>query len=151
MDEIKYFAYGPNLNIAALESRGVRYKKVIAAQLKNWELVFDIVNPEIEGMGFADIVPHDGKIVEGAIFWLQNKQSRFALDKYEEFPAMYLREDVRVSTENGEVHDCFTYIANPYATGAQLRPTKAYLNEILKGKEFFSIKYLGKLMLTRCL
>ncbi len=150
MEEIKYFAYGSNLNLVALKNRGVHYKKILSANLDDWELVFDIVNPEIEGVGFADIVPHDGKIVEGAIFWLENKQSRFALDKYEDFPIMYLREDVQVCTKDGEIHNCFAYIANPYATGARLRPEKGYLEEILKGRSFFSHDYFERLKSTKC-
>lgn len=145
-----YFAYGSNLNIEALADRGVFYKKVEPARLNNWELVFDIVNPEIEGVGYADIVPHDHEYVEGALFELKNKQARFALDKYEDFPVLYLRETVKAITSNGKEIECFTYIANPYATGSGLKPTKEYLNEILVGKDFFTEAYLNKIKSTIC-
>ena len=129
----------------ALSERGVEYLSVEKAILKNWQLVFDIMEPEIEGMGYADIIPIDGEVVEGAVFLLKDRKSLKALDRYEGVPEFYLREEVIVELENNIPISCFTYVANPFNTSSNLKPTKAYLQEILAGKPFFSDAYFKKI------
>ncbi len=135
---IKYFAYGANLT--KLSEKGIEYKLVSKAVLKDWKLVFEVIDPEREGVGYANIIPSDGSCVEGAVFEI-DKVNRIKLDKSEGVPEFYVRDEVIVESELNEKISCMTYLANPFSVMGQLKPTKSYLQEVLEAKEFFSNKY----------
>ncbi|MEL6356168.1 MAG: gamma-glutamylcyclotransferase family protein [Bacteroidota bacterium] len=142
---ISYFAYGANLNQAALPARGVKVIDIKKGILKDWQLNFGVPSEAIPGAGYASIEPAKGKEVEGAII-ITDQASINNLDHYEGYPIDYIKEVVEVEEiETGEKIKCLVYIGNPKYGKQGLRPVKRYLEEILQGKEFFSDKYFNKL------
>lgn len=141
---IKYFAYGSNLNLSKLKERGIEYQLIGKAVLKDWKLVFEVVDPEQEGVSYANIIPFDGEVVEGAVFEI-DKVNRIKIDKYEGVPDFYVRDEVEVVVESGGEITCMTYLANPFSVSGKLKPTKSYLREILDSQEFFSQEYFKRL------
>lgn len=141
---ITYFAYGINLNQSLLSDRGIEYRLLSKAILRDWKLVFEVINPDDEGVSSANIIPSDGDVVEGAIFEI-DKVNRIKIDKHEGVPEFYVRDEVEVKNSSGEKVNCMVYLANPFSVMGGLKPKKKYLQEILGAKEFFSKEYLESL------
>ena len=86
-----YFAYGSNLSTAGMSFRAPSAVRVSRARLDGWKLVF---------RGVANIVPAEGRHVEGAI-WDVDEDGIRALDRYEGAPHHYERVEVIVMDEFG--------------------------------------------------
>jgi gamma-glutamylcyclotransferase (GGCT)/AIG2-like uncharacterized protein YtfP len=142
---IKYFAYGSNLNLERLKSRGVTVYNSEQGILEDWRLVFNLIDETLVGAGFANIEPCKGCKVEGLIYSISDS-SIANLDKFEDHPRDYMKDYVDVIDCNGEKIKCLAYIAQKNRIQPSLTPTEEYLNHILKGQKWFSEAYYQNLL-----
>jgi len=119
--EYYYFAYGANLNLQGMGNRCPGFKKVEAALLHNYKLVF---------RGVADVVPAAGDAVMGAVYLL-NKEHFASLDRFEGFPHLYIRKVVEVETLSGRKLKAIIYQMTRKSKPCP--PSDSYLSVIIKG------------------
>lgn len=143
MSRIKYFAYGSNMDPERMRGRKVEYYSRKRAFLRGWKLEFNKVASGNPRVGYANIVKDENSIVEGCLYELEENGLN-KLDSYEGFPSHYCRANVEVETCEGKV-EAITYIANPSKVKEGLKPTKNYLEHLLKGNDCLSIDYIEKL------
>jgi gamma-glutamylcyclotransferase (GGCT)/AIG2-like uncharacterized protein YtfP len=117
-----YFAYGSNLHIEQMAARCPRAVRVVAGKLNDWRLTFRRV---------ADIVPHKGQEVHGAI-WRLSPDCEDALDKYEGFPHLYIKKMIHVEIEDGKYVEAMVYVMKGNVRD-EARPGSAYYNTIKQG------------------
>ncbi|MDR7415266.1 MAG: gamma-glutamylcyclotransferase family protein [Armatimonadota bacterium] len=130
-DTVWYFAYGSNLDSDRLHKRIGRDRvdsKV--GYLRDYRFAFN--KKGNDGSGKANIVPRGGSQVWGAVYRLTSAELSY-LDRCEGVPGHYERRQVEVMTREGEIIHAQTYIANREKVSAGLRPTREYLDHILKG------------------
>lgn len=145
-----YFAYGSNMDEERIKSRLVTYSDRVGAILSDYELVFNKVSKKNKSVGFANIIPAVGLEVEGALYTLNNQDDFAKLDYYEGFPDHYVKKYVNVvSKESGEELVAITYIANQNKVLEGLRPTKVYLEHLLRGEDLLTNEYYNSLLLTK--
>lgn len=118
---LKYFAYGSNMGLKALDRMGVHYKEVQPAVLKGWELIFNIPESKYPGFGYANVFKNDEAEVKGLLMEI-HPDSLAILDEYEVFPLDYLKQKVSVKLKSGENKKCFIYVGNPLVTADPLMP-----------------------------
>jgi cation transport regulator ChaC len=138
-----YFAYGSNLDEERMKERVGVIKNRVKGVLRGYVLKFNKKsrNP---GEGYANVEPASDGCVEGAAYEINDI---VPLDRYEGVPEHYLRVTLPIGTERG-VLNCEVYIANKAMIGGNLRPTKAYLQHLLKGKDLLSHEYFAMLEKT---
>ncbi len=91
--------------------------------------------------GYANIVPDDSGLVEGALYDI-DATSLPRLDKCEGYPKHYLKIPIKVLLPSDGHEVCaITYIANPDKIRSGLKPTKEYLGHLLAGKDILSKGY----------
>lgn len=134
-----YFAYGSNLDRERMKERKCDFSSAKSAHLKDWKLVFNKRSAKIPAMGFGNVIPAKGEIVEGILYEMDDSMIK-SLDKYEGYPKHYNREKIIVSVEGKEV-EADIYIATPEWTDENVKPTQDYIDHFLAGKEFLSEKY----------
>lgn len=117
-----YFAYGSNLHIGQMAARCPAAEQVMPAKLKDWRLTFRMV---------ADIVPHKGQEVHGAL-WKITSDCERALDRYEGFPNLYIKKIVHVEVAPNEYVEAMVYIMKQPARG-EARPSGGYYGTIAQG------------------
>ena len=143
-----YFAYGSNMNQERLKERGVEFENPRSAILRDYILKFNKINSKVENAGYANIEASAGSIVEGILYEVTEDGLK-SLDKYEGVGSGdYCRKEVEVFTKDNKPHLAITYIACPEKIRDNLKPTKEYLNHLLKGKNFLSFEYYEKLKNT---
>lgn len=127
-----YFAYGSNLNVAAMRRRCPAAKKFGRCTLPDWRMVFD---------GVADIIPSPGNVVEGAIYTITPECER-SLDKYEGFPSLYIKDGfwIKVNRRDG-VSVERPVMFYTMQTEAIQPPCEAYYETIRQGYDDWSIPY----------
>ena len=145
----KYFAYGSNMDQDRMEERGIKIISAKSGIAKNCNLVFNKIAFFNDFIGYANIEFEANMFVEGVIYAIEDDDVK-KLDKAEGYPNHYNKWKLKIETQNGEIEECFTYIANPIRTRAGLKPTRDYLNHLLEGKDFLSNKYYKKLTSTIC-
>ena len=124
-----YFAYGSNMDQNRLEERIKRknLKRQIAI-LKNYCLMFNKIGDD--GYGRANIERNDEKVV-GVLYELSKEELK-TLDSIEKG---YERTTLNVKLISvGEV-DSEIYIASADKINNMLKPTKEYLNHLIKGAD----------------
>ena len=136
-----YFAYGSNMDKSRMLERGANIISMKRGILKGHYLTFNKIASQI-GEGYANI-KKNSSIVEGIIYEV-DEATMSKLDVYEASPDHYKRKNVKVETD-GKVQLCITYIANPNKFKEGLKPTKAYLDNLLAGKDYLSEEYYNKL------
>lgn len=117
-----YFAYGSNLHIHQMAARCPGAEQVAPATLRNWRLTFRRV---------ADIVPHKGQVVHGAL-WKIDSDHEKALDRYEGFPHLYVKKIVHVEIAEGQYVEAMVYVMKADVRD-EARPGSAYYFTILEG------------------
>lgn len=163
-----YFAYGSNMDQAQMDARGrdkpsqmflndlwpkswgadavAPATAIGVAELANYQLNFNKINRHVEGACFASISPKEGASVEGVLYQLDEKFMA-VLDFCEGVAwQQYTREQVQVAMKTKEraeeAFSAFVYIAHPQASTAgdiPGKPTKAYLNTLLRGAQQFGL------------
>ncbi|MFM7024361.1 MAG: gamma-glutamylcyclotransferase family protein [Flavobacteriales bacterium] len=118
---LKYFAYGSNMGLTALDRMGVQYREVQPAVLKNWELIFNIPERQFPGFGYANVFKKEAAEVKGLLMEI-HPDSIAILDEYEVFPVDYLKKKIRVQLKDGSEESCFMYVGNPLVISSSLMP-----------------------------
>lgn len=139
---MKYFAYGSNCNPAIMSRKGVRFTSRRRAVLRDYRLRFNkkALREQLPpSIGFANIAEHEGGQVEGILYDVVDEHLEL-LDRSERHPDHYDRILVRVEVE-GEIHECWTYEAQPDKVADGLVPSRNYLNHILAARDFLSEQY----------
>jgi gamma-glutamylcyclotransferase (GGCT)/AIG2-like uncharacterized protein YtfP len=138
-----YFAYGSNMSAIRMLSRKITWTNVYSGTLKDYKLVFNKMSQKNNAVGFANIIPSKGDIVEGVMYELEIDMVKI-LDKYEGYPKHYNRTLLDIEYKWGE-EDAITYIANKEYLREGLKPSKEYMDFILDSKQFLSEKYYNTL------
>lgn len=168
IDSAYYFAYGSNMNYERVVERmnngykdmsedGIikedktefyeKINKIGACILFEYELCFNKMRSNSTVFeGFANIVPQKGATVEGVLYELNQEQLKI-LDYYEGVEDNhYIRANVEVkSLESGKVYDGVTvYVAHESRIDNRCKPSKTYLNHLIKGSKEFNLDNLTK-------
>ncbi|MGD9884869.1 MAG: gamma-glutamylcyclotransferase family protein [Reyranella sp.] len=147
-----YFAYGSNMSAARLFDErlvpeGVPAGERVAGRLDGWRLAFNKRARSPAGSGAGNIVVAENASVFGTLNQLS--AAGFAvLDRCEGVAGgHYERRTVSVARlDNGEPVEAITYVA--LLTGADLRPTRAYLAHLLAGRDMLPADYVRWLAAT---
>ena len=142
--DMKYFAYGSNMDPDRMRERGVNFLKREHAILEGWRLEFNKVSSRNPEEGYANIVKDENSVVEGILYEIDDLDLKI-LDRYEGYPSHYERIKVVVRMDNGENVEAVTYIAKPDKVKDGLKPSREYLNHLLKGCDLLSEEYCRKL------
>ena len=129
-----YVAYGSNLHLAQMARRCPDAKVYGSGVIKNYRLAFYHV---------ASILPEPGAEVPVGV-WTISPQDEKNLDRYEGFPHLYRKENIKVVMENGETVTAMVYIMN--RDGMESYPDSHYYNTIYTGYRSFGLdtEYLEK-------
>jgi len=144
---MRYFAYGSNMNAERMRERGVRFCRRERAILEGYRLVFNKIASRDRKEGYANIVKDKDSHVEGVLYEIVDEDIQ-KLDRYEGYPCHYDRQKLKVKLAGGETVEAVVYIANEKMTAEGLKPTKEYLNHLLKGRDILSKEYCEKLRNT---
>ena len=147
---MKYFAYGSNMNPERMEKRVLNFTKGSSAKLKGYRLKFNKRADRNPLEGYANIVTSVGSIVEGILYEI-SKDDFCKIDKNEGVPIHYERKKITVQVINNKEIEAETYIANPSKIKDSLKPTKEYLEHLLKAKDMLSNEYYNWLKSTETL
>ncbi|MDD3774067.1 MAG: gamma-glutamylcyclotransferase [Patescibacteria group bacterium] len=140
-----YFAYGSDMDENQIRERIGEFEVKIHAILSGYQLVFDVINNQINGAGFANIQRCNGSKVEGVAYLLSLNQLE-KLDQFENVPKSYRRESTFVYLKNNVLLDhVYVYMGQLSQQAPDLLPTREYLNHLLKGENLLSPKYLDEL------
>lgn len=129
-DNIWYFSYGSNLSKDRFKKRTGSLPPSRTVFLTNYRFAFNVHADEVI---YANIVPCEGSIVWGAIYWcsLANMET---LDIYEGVEkGFYRRIGVEVETTMGERIKAEAYIGGENFVGSEGLPSDDYLQTILTG------------------
>ncbi len=118
---LKYFAYGSNMGLTALDEMGVLYRNVRPAVLSGWELIFNVPESKFPGFAYANVVEKEGSVVKGLLMELES-DSIALLDEYEVFPLDYLKRNVQVELGDHSAESAFIYVANPLVASVPQMP-----------------------------
>jgi gamma-glutamylcyclotransferase (GGCT)/AIG2-like uncharacterized protein YtfP len=141
---MKYFAYGSNMNPERMRERNINFSSREHAILRGWKLEFNKEASRNPKEGYANIVPDENGIVEGILYEIQDSDLH-KLDRCEGYPKHYCRRDIEVQLDNGQKVMATTYVANPSKVKEGLKPTREYLDHLLKGCDILSKEYCKNL------
>lgn len=135
-----YVAYGSNLNLSAMKKICPNSKPLIKGIIKNYCLVFKGIK-----YGYLTIEPKDNSYVP-VLLWQIAESDWLALDKYEDYPRLYRKEEITVISNEQEVK-VIVYLMNDYPTQ---EPTTDYLKICQQGYQTqgFDLELLNKALLN---
>ena len=119
-----------------MTERGTKFVSRESAVLRGYRVEFSIWKDD--GFGYANIVPDDNSIVYGALYNCE-KGSMAKLDAFE--AGRLHRIIVKVEKESGELVEASAFQAYEEFVKAGLRPSEAYLNEMLEGEDIIPKEY----------
>jgi len=137
---MRYFAYGSNMNPERMRKRDVDFLKREHAILEGWRLAFNKIASKNPKEGFANIVKDERCVVEGILYTIQESDIE-KIDIYEGYPIHYERIKVTVKLNKGEEVESITYVAKSDKVKEGLKPSKEYLEHLLKGYNLLSNEY----------
>jgi len=135
---VYYFAYGTNLSKKQMQERCPDSKPVSIVTLHNYKLVFVGWSRQWRG-GVASIRSFREEKVLGAIYEISERDLR-RLDKYEGYPNIYNRVNVKVTNGFGDQIEAITYIKAGQSEEAQ--PSREYLSAVQQGYRDWGIDLL---------
>ncbi|MCD6194956.1 gamma-glutamylcyclotransferase [bacterium] len=142
---MKYFAYGSNMNPCRMKKeRRIDFSRQEHATLRGWKLKFNKIAFRSPEEGYANIEKDEGSNVEGVLYTIKDADTK-KLDRYEGYPDHYDRRKVKVELDSGEEVKAVTYIAKPNKVEDGLKPSKSYLDHLLKGCNLLSREYCKRL------
>ena len=118
-----YFAYGSNLDREQLQKRCPGSRARFRARLLDHRLDFTHYSTRWTG-GAADVVPHSGAEVWGAVYELRDED----FDRLDRFERGYDRVLLTVEDEHGRARRVVSYAVREKLS---FRPTQAYLQKML--------------------
>jgi hypothetical protein len=139
----RYFAYGSNMNPARVRDRGLRVRALLGGSVEDLDLVFDKRSRD-HASGHANLVRRPGHRAEGVLYELRDEAEILRMDPFESAPVNYSREVMNVRTALGTV-PAWTYFANPAVRRAGMRPERAYLDHLLRGRPWLSAAWFERL------
>ncbi len=143
-EKLYYFAYGSNMNPERMAERGADFTLRRKHSLEGYSLRFNKISSQTPGTGCANIVPEENSYVEGVVYRI-TVGGLYNLDKFEGYPEHYAR--IRLVLDIGGTQETVkTYTAMPDKIGEGLHPTKAYLEHLLKAREYLSPEYYNYLL-----
>ena len=135
MAERLYLAYGSNLNLTHMGACCPGAKALGTAGIANWRLAFCGCG----GGNYLTIQPAPGFTVPVAV-WAITPKDELALDEYEDYPALYYKQDMPITYQApgpGRLcqGDAFIYIM---VEGCRKGlPTPRYMDDCLAGYRAF--------------
>ena len=135
-----YFAYGSNMNPQRMRTRGLSFSEALAGQLQGYELSFNKRANDRPGTAYANIRHRQNAVVEGVLYRLDDPAEILKMDPFEGTPIFYSRERLPVLTAQGTLPG-WVYVANPAWRCDGLKPTRAYLEHLLAGRDYLSQPY----------
>lgn len=141
---IYYFAYGSNMNPNRMADRVGDFEIVGLGILQNFELKFNKIAKNKNGIGYANVVWAPGKNVEGIIYQFEDIA---LLDKHEGYPKHYNRKVLDI-LHNQSLLKTWVYIAQENQISNGLLPERSYLGHLLVGEEYLSESYFEELRIV---
>lgn len=141
---MKYFAYGSNMGPKRMKERNMNFSQRIHAVLSGYILKFNKVATGNPKEGYANIVPDEKGVVEGALYYISDSDLS-KLDRYEGYPTHYERVKVKVQLDDGREVEAVTYVAQPDKVREGLRPSRGYLDHLLAARDILPKSYYRKL------
>lgn len=141
-----YFAFGSNLSAQQLERRNFCFQERIPAFIYDYKLVFNKRATGKPNQTYANIEYEKGSIVEGVLYSTDIKSIK-NLDYYEGVDSNnYIRQEIEVTLKSDlSKVKAWIYIAHPSKICSG-KPSKPYLNLILRGKDALSSSYYQNLL-----
>ena len=128
--QIKYFAYGSNLDLAQMKIRCPSSELISKGSLSGYRLTFNRYSSGWGG-GVADVIQGKGSEVWGLVFELSNSDLK-RLDSYEgcynDQTSLYERWKAVINTPKGQISDVWVYTVVEKQKFVQ--PTLEYLQII---------------------
>lgn len=121
-----YLAYGSNLNMEQMSWRCPGARPIGETVLEGYEMTFRSHNTR---GGVANVEPKEGSKVKAFVFSITPSDEE-ALDRYEGFPWLYVKEMIKVPV-NGKIINAMVYIMAPGYQKA--RPRADYVETITQG------------------
>lgn len=136
-----YFAYGNNMNFEILKEQGVEFLSRKKGILRGYRIIFN-KKVKNEKYSYANIeqTENNKDIIEGILYELNDNEMKI-IDNKEGFPTEYNKYRIDVETEDGIIQ-AFVYIAHPEWVDNNLKPSKVYIENMLKAKDIISTKYI---------
>lgn len=122
MNKRLYVAYGSNLNLRQMARRCPTAKVYGIGKIKDYQLTFRCV---------ATIEPEKDKEVPVGVWEIQ-PSDEISLDRYEGYPSLYRKEDIKVTMADGTEVTAMVYIMN---RGLPDYPNASYYRTIEEGYE----------------
>jgi hypothetical protein len=130
-----YVAYGSNMNRRQMARRCPQARPLAAIRLAGWRLVMKRV---------ADIEP-DAQAVTPAALWEITRACERALDAYEGFPHLYVKERIAIALPNGKRVKPMAYVMNGPRQRDYGPASDGYLASIADGYRDFGFDNLSPL------
>jgi len=127
-----------------MNKRGVIFNTRVRVILKKYKLEFNKSSDVCPEAVFANIEPEESGIVEGTLYDV-SETDILKLDKFEKFPDHYQKIWVDVYLNNSTSSRAITYIAHSERIQNGLKPSKEYMDHLLKGCDCLSEDYCNKL------
>ena len=128
--QIKYFAYGSNLDLAQMKIRCPSSELISKGSLSGYRLTFNRYSSGWGG-GVADVIQDQDSKVWGLVFKLSNSDLK-RLDSYEgcynDQTSLYERWKAIINTPKGQISDVWVYTV--VEKQKFVRPTLEYLQII---------------------
>ena len=121
-----YFAYGSNCNLDQMERRCPAARVIGRVTLPNYALSF---NGKTSGWGVANIHRKRGMGVKG-LLWAITPECERNLDRYEGYPTLYEKRNVKVRTEDDATIKAMVYVMTGEHNSPAL-PSKGYYEGIV--------------------
>lgn len=127
-----YIAYGSNMNVEQMKWRCPDAEVIATGMLEGWKLTF---RGHSKG-GVATIEPDEGSSVP-VVIWKISALDERNLDRYEGFPHLYTKENVRAVCRGRKPIEGMAYIMTK---GYKLSgPSGYYLDVIAQGYDHFGM------------
>jgi hypothetical protein len=130
-----YVAYGSNMNRRQMARRCPKARPLGAIRLEGWRLVMKRV---------ADIEP-DPSAVTPAALWEITRACERALDAYEGFPHLYVKQRIAIALSNGKRARPMAYLMNGPCQRDYGPAADGYLASIADGYRDFGFDDLSPL------
>lgn len=121
-----YGAYGSNMNLEQMSHRCPKAKVLGTGIIEGYKLTF-----RGRYKGVANIEACKGRVVP-IVLWEITEDCERALDLYEGYPSLYIKEEVEVKVK-GKVKTAMVYIMASEYTNMVAAPTEYYFNVIARG------------------
>lgn len=129
MEDIKYFAYGSNMDIAEFEANYKTAKAIELAWVNDYKLAFDKIAKRDHNSSVADIVKAPGSRVFGIIYSVDESEIP-KLDKQE---GGYKKISITAHGKSGEIHNATTYTVIDKKTLPNPDPKLFYIRKMVVG------------------